>query len=361
MNKVVISGFYGFHNIGDEAILLTLTKKLKEINPNVQITVLSNNPVETMQKFDVKAINRSDALKVAKVIMQCDVLLSGGGSLLQDVTSARSIHYYLSIIRMGLIFRKKVFLISHGVGPLIRASNKRRVKRVLNKVYCITVRDIKSYELLMSIGVKPEKAKVTTDPVMALDCQTLDEGKHIIDNLNLKDPSRKKLAIAIRQKDFRDDAHRDLLVQMANRLAKRYNVIFVPFYYKNDTKIFQDIHDKTDEHVYFIIDKYNSLAFLSLIQNMDILVGSRLHSLIFSLVAEVPFVGISYDPKIENFLETIQMAPICSIHDFRPDAIESEITRYEQNYETVKAQVIRSKASLIKLLEVNDEILKTLI
>lgn len=361
MNKVVISGFYGFHNIGDEAILLTLTQKLKMVNPKVQITVLSNNPEETMQKFDVNAVNRSDAFKVATAIMKCDVLLSGGGSLLQDVTSARSIHYYLSIIRMGLLFRKKVFLISHGVGPLIRESNKKRVRRILNKVHRITVRDVKSYELLMSIGVKPEKASVTTDPVMALECQPLDEGKGIIDKLKLKDPDRQNIAIAIRQKDFRDDAHKDSLIQMANRLAQRYNVIFVPFYYKNDTKIFQDLHGKTDEHVYFIVDKYNSLAFLSLVQNMHILVGSRLHSLIFSLVAEVPFVGISYDPKIENFLETVQMAPVCTIHDFKPEAIEAEIDKYEQDYEAIKAKIVQSKYDLKAILKVNDEILETLI
>ncbi len=361
MNKVVISGFYGFHNIGDEAILLTLTRKLKRINPNIKITVLSNNPEETMSKFDVEAVNRSDVFKVAMAILKCDVLLSGGGSLLQDVTSARSIHYYLSIINMGVLFGKKVFCISHGVGPLIRDTNKRRVKQALNRVQGITVRDRKSYELLMSIGVRPEKVKVTTDPVMDLDLQPLEEGAAIISKLGILDTTRKNLAIAVRQKDFRELERQEKLVQLANRLSTKYNVIFVPFYYKNDTKIYGDIHMKTDEHVYYIVDKYNSLTFISLMQNMDLLVGSRLHSLIFALVAEVPFIGVSYDPKIENFMETIDMKPVCSIEAFVPEAIEAEIERYEREEMAVRNELLASKAKLKRLLKINDEMLETLI
>lgn len=358
MNKVVISGFYGFHNIGDEAILKTLTQQLRKLDPEIQITVLSHNPQETMDKFDVKAVKRNDIFQVFSAIFKSNILLSGGGSLLQDDTSARSIHYYLAIIRMGLLLRKNVFLISNGIGPIIRASNKKRVAKIINKVNHSTVRDFNSQQLLLDIGVKPEKVSVSVDMVVAMNMQTPEMGEKVLKKLNILEANRKKVAIAIRQKDFRTEDKRLALIKLANRLAVHYNVIFIPFYYKNDTKIYDDLHAHVDPNVYFITEKYNTDVFMSLLENMDILVGSRLHSLIFSLVAEVPFIGISYDPKIENFMHMIEMEPICSMSNFNPEAIEEAVYAFDNAYSLQKKIVIDAKYTLKKRLAINDEMLK---
>lgn len=353
MNKIVISGFYGFHNIGDEAILRTLTTWLKEINPSVEITVLSNHPEETMSKFNVNAVNRSNVFEVFKAIFKSELLISGGGSLLQDVTSARSIHYYMTIIRAGLFFRKKVVLLSHGVGPLIREKNKKRVKRLLNRVDAITVRDQQSANLLAEIGVRKELVEVTTDPVMGMPMESIERGKSILKSINAYQTDRKSVAIAVRQKDFREPHKLSELIALTNRLASKYEVYYLPFYYKNDTKICHDLKDEVDDHVHFITEKYQSGDFMSLVKNMDLLIGSRLHSLIFAIVAEVPFVGVSYDPKIENFLETIERKPVCHIADFDPDIIYEAVEAVFNAYETEKTHLLAQKASLVKKLDGN--------
>lgn len=361
MSKVVISGFYGFHNIGDEAILLTLTQRLKAMNPNVDITVLSKTPEETTEKFKVRAVDRNNFFKVLKAILSCDVLLSGGGSLLQDYTSARSIHYYLAILRMGLLFRKKVFLISNGIGPLVREKNRKRVAKILNKICHSTVRDENSKQLLLEIGVAPQKVSVSIDLVIGMEKVDKTRGKEILDGLDFIHSERQKVAIAIRQKDFRTEERRTELVNLANQLSSRYNVIFVPFYYKNDTKIVDDLKDLVDENVYFIKKKYNSTEFMSLVQNMDLLVGSRLHSLIFALVAEVPFVGISYDPKIENFLDMIDRTPICKMETFSSELILKEINHYFEDYAVKMNDVLVSKKRLQDRLLINDALLRDVI
>lgn len=357
MNKIVISGFYGFHNIGDEAILETLTEQLRKLDPDMQITVLSHSPEETMQKFGVQAIKRNDPFKVIRAIFKSDILLSGGGSLLQDDTSARSIHYYLTILRIGLFFKKKVFLISNGIGPIIRDGNKKIVAKVLNRVEHITVRDFNSKKLLVDIGVKTEKVSVSADMVVAMRMEDKQFGAEILANLKMIAPERKIIAIAIRQKDFRDAEKRLSLVTLANRLSETYSVVFVPFYYKNDTKIYDDIHMDVSEHVYFIKEKYNSDEFMSLLQNFDLLIGSRLHSLIFALVAEIPFIGISYDPKIENFMEMIDMKPVCAMSNFDADVILEEVNRIYEDYEGQKHKIVLAKQSLKSRLLINDEML----
>jgi len=361
MNRVIISGFYGFHNIGDEAILRTLTQQLRKLDPEIHITVLSHTPEETMSKYDVHAVKRNDIFKVFNAIRKSDVLLSGGGSLLQDDTSARSIHYYLTILRMGLFLKKNVFLISNGIGPIIRDSNKKQVARVLNKVNHTTVRDFNSQKLLVDIGVNPDKISVSADMVIAMDMEPKERGKQIVEQFNLKEPHRKKIGIAVRHKDFKTSERKQQLVFLANTLAIHYTVFFVPFYYKNDTKIYDELKDFVDDNVYFINEKYDSEEFMSLLENLDILMGSRLHSLIFALVAEVPFIGISYDPKIENFMEMIHMKPVCSMSDFSPEKLIQSVELLEQSYEDNKRKIIESKYLLKERLRVNDEMLKTVL
>ncbi|MDK2865984.1 MAG: hypothetical protein PWP51_75 [Clostridiales bacterium] len=361
MNKIVISGFYGFHNIGDEAILRTLTTQFRAIDPAVQITVLSNHPEETRQKFNVRAVDRSNAFRVFAEIMKCNILISGGGSLLQDVTSARSIHYYLSIIRAGLLFRKRVVLLSHGVGPLIRPKNRRRVRNVLNRVEVITVRDVKSAELLESIGVNMKRVSVTTDPVMGMPMADPALGKAILQKIGAWETSRKRVAIAIRQKDFRSDEKRAKLLALTEALAVAHEVYYLPFYYKNDTKIYDDLHNLVGEHVHFVVEKYQSQEFMSLVQNMDLLIGARLHSLIFALVAEVPFIGISYDPKIDNFLETISQNAVCSIEAFKPEAILSHVESIFEDYDEACQMVKDEKATLKARLTINETVLNQLL
>ncbi|MBS7527008.1 polysaccharide pyruvyl transferase CsaB [Fusibacter paucivorans] len=361
MNKIVISGFYGFHNIGDEAILRTLTTQLRAIDPAVQITVLSNHPEETRQKFNVRAVDRSNAFRVFTEIMKCSMLISGGGSLLQDVTSARSIHYYLSIIRAGIFFRKRVILLSHGVGPLIRPKNRHRVRSVLNRVNVITVRDVKSAELLESIGVDMKRVSITTDPVMGMPMADPEIGSAILKRIGAWETSRKRVAIAIRQKDFRNEERRTKLLTLTDALAKQYEVYYLPFYYKNDTKIYDDLHDKVGEHVHFVVEKYQSQEFMSLVQNMDLLIGARLHSLIFALVAEVPFIGISYDPKIDNFLETISQNAVCGIEDFNPEAVLSHVESIFEHYDESRRIVQNEKAMLKARLTINETILNQLL
>ena len=93
MYNILISGYYGFNNIGDESILRTVIDNLREKLPDIDITVLSHDPAQTSAKYGVKAARRMSLWDIFRCVLHCDLLLSGGGSLLQDATSARSILY----------------------------------------------------------------------------------------------------------------------------------------------------------------------------------------------------------------------------------------------------------------------------
>ena len=133
MVNILISGYYGFDNIGDESILRTLVSSLREHIPDCSLTVLSHNPASTREKYGVEAVERMSPMAILRAVKKCDMLISGGGSLLQDVTSSKSLHYYLSIIRCAQFFRKKVFIYSQGIGPIDRPGNRRAAAKARKK------------------------------------------------------------------------------------------------------------------------------------------------------------------------------------------------------------------------------------
>ena len=166
MYKILISGYYGFNNIGDESILRTVIDNLREKLEDIDITVLSQDPAQTSEKYGVKAARRMSLWDILRCVWRCDLLLSGGGSLLQDATSGRSILYYLFILRLAQLLGKETFIYSQGIGPISDPRNRRLAARVLRRTSGIVVRDVKSRDLLLEIGVPDYLIHVTADPVI---------------------------------------------------------------------------------------------------------------------------------------------------------------------------------------------------
>ena len=107
MNDILISGYYGFKNSGDDALLQAIVNDLKEYKSDVKLTVLSNSPEETERIYKIKAVSRLNPFSVIGAILKSKMLLSGGGTLIQDRTSTKSLIYYLA---MDLGFFLYVFI-----------------------------------------------------------------------------------------------------------------------------------------------------------------------------------------------------------------------------------------------------------
>ena len=166
MSKIVISGYYGFNNAGDEALLTAILAALRTEEPKADITVISGNPGNTIAKHQVKSLYRFAAVRLLRAIREADLVISGGGSLLQDVTSKRSLAYYLSVIAAAKWKRKKVMLFAQGIGPIRSRFMRLLTRLVVNKADVITVRDRDSAEELARMGVSAAKVEVTENMLM---------------------------------------------------------------------------------------------------------------------------------------------------------------------------------------------------
>ena len=168
MSKIVVSGYYGSRNAGDEAMLAAMIEVLSELDPKLHITVISADPEDTERRHGVKAIPWLGFGAIWSAIREADLVISGGGSLLQNVTSGRSLYYYLSVIFLARLLRKPVMLYAQGIGPVCGRFPRWLMTTVSQKVSQITVRDYGSLKELESLAVTRPPVEVTADPVLAI-------------------------------------------------------------------------------------------------------------------------------------------------------------------------------------------------
>ncbi len=138
VKRLTLSGYYGYGNAGDEAVLAGLVKGFRAARPagELEIVALSGNPQETEQAHGIAAADRYKAGALLQAIARSDVFLSGGGSLLQDVTSAHGIFYYLGVVRLAQMLGKPTMFIAQGIGPLRLARSRRLVGLSCQSLEC---------------------------------------------------------------------------------------------------------------------------------------------------------------------------------------------------------------------------------
>ena len=362
MYKILISGYYGFNNIGDESILKAVVDNLHEKLEGIEITVLSQNPESTSEKYKVRSKNRRSAFAIISEIKRCDLLISGGGSLLQDVTSRRSIFYYLMIMRIALFWGKKVLIYSQGIGPISSKYNRRLTAKVLNKASGIVVRDDSSKELLKEIGVDAGRIVVTADPVLRIKPVSLDIGREILKREGfVAVEGRLTVGYAIRERKS-DEAFIGELCLSLERLIGEYNaqIVLIPFHFLEDMPFIEEIEKRLAGKVFAVKNKYLTEEMMSIIGNMDVLVGVRLHALIHAAIMDVSMIAISYDPKINSFMNSIGMKAMCSIYDFNNEFFMEEFEKTVQDGEKIKEKVQANIKKLIVKLESSEQMIKEL-
>ena len=308
MSKIVISGYYGFNNAGDEALLTAILASLRAIEPKVDITVISGNPGNTIVKHQVKSLYRFAAVRLLRAIGEADLVISGGGSLLQDVTSKRSLIYYLSIIAAAKWKGRKVMLFAQGIGPIRNRLMRLLTRLVVNKADAITVRDRDSVEELARMGVPAVKVEVTADPVLMLNPESKVMGKAILAEAGL-DPYKPIIGVSVREWPENQRCLKQLATALG-KLSEKYNaqIAILPLQVSMDLKdsqLLQSYLPKIRNRVALLQGDYSTEEFLSIIGSFRLLIGMRLHALIFAAVMKVPLMAISYDPKVDSFLKVI--------------------------------------------------------
>jgi len=300
---ITLSGYYGFDNAGDEALLSAITSSIERLAPEADFTVFSGLPHRTQELHGISAVYYMNFWKIIKTLKNTDLLISGGGSIFQDITSGRSLPYYIGIVALARFFDKPVIFYAQGVGPITRGLSRFLMRLIGNHATIITLRDQNSMDYLHSIGVKQPPMKVTADPVFTLQPteKNITEMKQYFSQVNSE--NRPAIGVSLRQWQTLDEYAETFAALLDKYYDKGYSIIFIPMEYPEDIAAGEKVAALMQRPSVVLQDHLTSTQLLALVGELKLLIGMRLHSLIFAASMGVPMAGISYDPKVDSFLE----------------------------------------------------------
>ncbi len=291
--RAVLCGYYGKGNGGDEALLASLLQMLPaEVSP----LVLSGNPDQTRDRYAVETCDRFRPLAVLKALRQSDVFIWGGGSLIQDATSAVSPLYYGGIMALAQQLGLKTIAWAQGIGPLKRPLTRRLAQKTFAGCTAVSVRDRGSAALLADWQVP---FILAPDPVWALDAAP------VPGLWNLPAP---RVAVTLR-------SHPQLTeTRLANftralidfQTATQTCILLVPFQQTQDLAIAQAIQPQLPG-VSQILCVEDPRSLKGVFRGVEMAIGMRLHSLIMAAAEGCRCFALSYDPKVSQLMKELEM------------------------------------------------------
>lgn len=292
--KFLLNGYFGFDNAGDEAVLAAMLAEMRSLSPEAKFVATSGNPAQTQQMHGCGAIGRQNPRELLRAIQDCDVFISGGGSLVQDVTSFRNVVYYTMLLRLAKMLGKKTMVYAQGVGPLHSARSQRLARRAFNSADVVTVRDPDSAELLRKIGVT-RAVQITADPVWNLASQP-------------QAKQAKTWGVALRSWPGADESALARIVGAlrATANAQGATLRFLPMQPGPDHQVLEGLTTAGE-----ILETRGAHPgeVLGLTASFEVMLAMRLHALIFAASAGVPVVAFDYDPKVASLAKLLR-APL---------------------------------------------------
>ncbi|TYQ28490.1 polysaccharide pyruvyl transferase CsaB [Pseudanabaena sp. UWO310] len=295
MRRAVLCGYYGMGNGGDEALLATLLQMLPD---DVQPLVLSANPKATENLHQVEASDRYSVFGLLSVLSRSDLFVWGGGSLMQDATSARNPIYYGGLMGLAQGMGLQTIAWAQGVGPLQRKLSKWIAKRAFQGCKSISVRDRQSALLLADWEVN---SIVAPDPVWALEAEPM--------NI-YRDLATPKVAVVLRSHPMLTSCRLATITEALQLIQQQTNanLLLIPFQPTQDKAIAQAIcdalNDKFPKRSQIIIQK-DPRKLKGIFRGVDLTIAMRLHGLIMAASEGCHCSAISYDPKVSYLMENL--------------------------------------------------------
>lgn len=302
--RVLLSGYYGKGNGGDEALLATLLQMLPlDVTP----VVLSGNPEETHRHYGVECYNRMAFFSVFKALRSCGAFVWGGGSLIQDCTSIISPFYYGGLMALAQVMGLKTVAWGQGIGPLLRSQTRFLAQRNFAGCTQVSVRDVASSRLLSDWSIPHILAP---DPVWALESKPVPE---------LVDLPKPRIAVTLRNHPQLTENRLTNLIQALVNLQKETQtfILLLPFQKSEDLAIAEKIHTQLKD-VSRVICSEDPQVLKGVFRGVEMSIGMRLHSLIMAASEGSRCFALSYDPKVNHLMEDLKI-PGWDLHNLPND------------------------------------------
>ena len=363
----VLSGYYGYGNIGDDALMFSVISNILQKKEDMKICLLTKNPKKFQNMLDeyfanIKVKHRFNFLSVRNAIKKSQALVFGGGTLLNDNTSTRSFIYYSSLLKSAQKSGKKTILYANGIGPIYRDKNQKKAEKIAQNITLATMRDEKSYDSLINLGMDKNKIYQTADEVLTIKNNSyFNAYKKDFKEYISRDHSDKSgyVAVSVRKWKYMQPDFLDTFSAAIGVICREYNLIpvYIIMEPKND-KLISERLSQLNSGAYCINAGGDIEKVLAIIRSAEAVISIRLHTLIFAAAFGVPMVGISYDPKVKSFMDDIfdEDEYTVELTDFSKDKLTEKFGKLMSSKESVKEKINGETQKLCEKASSNAEL-----
>jgi polysaccharide pyruvyl transferase CsaB len=359
-DRIVLCGAYGRGNVGDDAILQSALAGIRDIDPDLRPVVLSRHPAATRRDFGVDALYTFNLFRFLRHLNKSKLFINGGGNLLQDVTSKRSLWFYLFTIWIARFAKNRILMYGCGIGPVKGRYNRRLTAKILNRnVDAITLREPRSKRELAEYGVTRPGTRLTADLALSLQAAAAENIDAFFASRGLA-PQGDYVCIALRQWPGFNPI---CFGQLADAIVKQLKMIpvFLPIENIHDICAVEEAVKHATVPCIVLPHIGDPSVVIGVLSRMKVVISMRLHALIFAAGQGVPVIAVSYDEKVDAFMEHLGQPQVIGLHEL---SYEQLMTFLHQTL-TADKQTLREGIRRLRELEKENtvvlrEILETL-
>ncbi|MDR1693335.1 MAG: polysaccharide pyruvyl transferase CsaB [Oscillospiraceae bacterium] len=301
---VTICGAYGMNNTGDDAILEAILREIRQTDPDIAVRILSRSPPMTRRVFRECCHYSFNLLALLRANKKSRIFLCGGGNLIQDITSRRSLWFYLFAIWLAKWQGCRVVMLGCGIGPVLTPFNRRLTARVLNRhVEIITLREEISKKELEQLGVTGPKILLSADPALILSPEEPDKVDSVLIRQGVPLEGQ-YIGIALRDWQGLDQKLPDIAAAI-EYAYETYGLtaVFIPVERTRDVRSGEKAAALVRCPCHVLRETGSARLTIGLLSRMRMVIAMRLHALIFSSGQGVPMVGLPYTDKVSAFMD----------------------------------------------------------
>lgn len=348
MRKLLLAGYFGCENLGDDAILLGFVEGIK--SSGFDVTVLSGSPEETYRLYGLSSIPRKDMARFKQAIGEHDALVFPGGSIFQDVTSVKSAMFYANLVREAKKAKKKVVMLGQGVGPLTTFLGKRAAKFAFESADAITVRDPESIRTLQALGIKVTP-RATSDLAFLLPTVTGEEGGYQVGTM-------KSVGLIPRPHGKPQEVEK-LFAELSRMLFENgFMPTLIELDRQLDGPLIQNIEKAQGGKIPSLRKLSTPMELQKRLLRMDGVISMRLHGGIIATTVGVPSVMLSYDPKVSAFANEAGLPGALPMNSLTASRVFEVFQAMMKQREQVAEKLVARRETLRQQAMLNIEVLQ---
>lgn len=342
--KAFIIGYYGCDNIGDEVLLHQVIKMIRDIDESISITSISYRTNETKLLHNIDSISRNKYYQIVKTIKNSDIVIGGGGSILQNITSNKSLIYYLVLFLISKIYGKKVIILGNGFGPVNGKFFRWLSKIIINKIDVFVARDSETVDDLEKIGVRTKVELAADLAYYEYESVANRKNRKVIINIRPWNNSQKII----------DEMSKFIKILIDDN----YIVEFLSMQNGKDDFLVKSIEKKLGISIPILPNSIDE--FLSNKGDYCCMIGMRLHALVWAGIKDVPFIGIEYDPKINSYINMTNQMSTGSVENIDAQHLYKVFNKLIDEHDIRKEMLKNSNRNIKEMADINYFVLKNL-